>query len=336
MKIVFDTNIWVSQLGLNSEAGVAVRFYIKQKGASVVVPEVVRLELERNFTCQLHHLKKTIVDSHRKLLTVFGKLKEVVLPSEDELNNKASDILNSLDVPIQEIPFSFDAARSSFLKIIDGQPPSSNKNQQFKDGVIWANCLELLHESDVYFVTEDKSFYQDRDYGNGPALNLQEETEKYPNKLTLISSLEKLLDDIRADVDIDGNSLIKGIFEASGDRIYEVLNKAEFSLGETPTITINLFLTEKSSQLYMEFEISYECSDKTEQGRINASLGLKGTGLYETEKEEFLKVSLTYFSLQYIDTEGQQQSRGFHYLSASAVAGYRTVEHIVRLPLPDK
>ena len=86
----------------------------------------------------------------------------------------------------------------------------------------------------------------------------------------------------------------------------------------------------------MEFEISYECSDKTEQGRINASLGFKGTGLYETEKEEFLKVSLPYFSLQYIDTEGQQQSRGFHYVSASAIAGYKTVEHIVRLPLPDK
>ena len=103
--------LWVSQLGLNSEAGVAVRFYIKQTGASVVVPEVVRLELERNFTRQLHDLKETIVDSHHQLLTVFGKLKEVVLPSDDELNNKASDILNSLDVPIQEIPFSFDGCK---------------------------------------------------------------------------------------------------------------------------------------------------------------------------------------------------------------------------------
>ena len=292
------------------------------------------MELERIFTRQLHDLKETIVDSHRQLLTVFGKLKEVDLPSDDEINNKATDILNSLDVHIQEIPFSFDAAKSSFLKIIDEQPPSSKKNQQFKDGVIWANCLGLLNEADVYFVTEDKSFYKDRDYEKGPALNLQEETEKYPHNLTLISNLGKLLDDIRTDVDVDDNSFIKGIFEASGDRIYEVLDKAEFSLGETSKITKSLFLTEKSSQLYIEFEILCECSEQTEQGRINALLSFNGSGLYDTEREDFLKVSLPYFSIQYIDTEGRQQSSGFHYISASAIGGYRTAEHKVRLPIP--
>lgn len=335
MKIVFDTNIWISDLGLNSGAGAAVRFYIKKTEAVVVVPEVVRIELEKNFTRDLQELKKNIIDSHKKLLTVFGKLTEVVLPSDDEINNKACEILNSLDVPVKEIPFSLDAAKSSLIKIIDKKPPSQRK-QQFKDGVIWANCLELLNESDVYLVSKDTDFYKDNTFDEGLASNLWEETKKYPNSLTLFPSLEKLLDDIRVDVDVDDNRLIEGIFESSGEKINEALDEAEFSLANSPSITKSLFLTENSTQLYIDFEISYDYLDQTDQGRTDAILRLKASGLYETEKEEFLKVSLSYVSLKYIDTEGQQQSRGFHYVSAHAVtAGYRTIEHTVKLSLPD-
>ena len=65
--------------------------------------------MERNFTQELQDLKMRINVSHKKLLTVFGKLKEVVLPTDEEINNKASDILNSLDVPMEDLPFSFQS-----------------------------------------------------------------------------------------------------------------------------------------------------------------------------------------------------------------------------------
>lgn len=335
MKIVFDTNIWISHLGLNTNAGAAVRFYIKETGATVVVPEVVRLELEKNLTGELQQLMKNITNSYNKLLTVFGKLKELVLPSDDEINGKASDILDSLDVPIQEIPFSFEAAKSSFLKIIEEQPPSSKKNQQFKDGVIWANCLELLDEADVYLVSEDKGFYKDRDYDKGLALNLLEEAKQYPNQLKLISSLKELLKDIRVDVELDDNNLIEGIYESSGEQINRILDEANFSLGNSPAITKSLFTTENSSQLYMEFEILYDCSDPIDEGRTEALLILQGSGLYETEKEEFQNVSIPYASLKYVDADGLQQSYDFHYLSAHATLGHKTVEHTVRHSLSD-
>ena len=331
MKIVFDTNIWINDLGLNSGAGAAVRFYIKKTGAVVVVPEVVRLELEKNFTQRLRDIKKGIIESHSKLLTVFGKLKEVVLPTDEEINNRASEILNQLDVPMEEIPFSLDAAKSSFDKIMDKQPPSKNR-QQFKDGVIWANCLELLNEEDVCFVTEDKSFYKDRDYSKGPALNLQKEAEKYANTLTLLSSLDELLEDIEEEVNVDDSRLIEGIFEASGEQIYEVLDKAEYSLGNSPSITKNLFLTENASQLHTVFNISYECFDQDEK-RTNAFLKLEGSGLYETDKEEFKNVSITNVLLKYTDTGGQEQTSGYVSSSGNLTAGLKTIEHTVRRPL---
>ena len=334
MKIVFDTNIWISHFGLNSVAGASIRFYIKEKGADVVVPEVVRLEFEQNFTQKLQKLKQNIIDSHDSLLMVFGELKEVVLPSDEEINNRASEILNRLDVPIKEIPLSLEAAKSSFLKTINKQPPSKIQ-QQFKDGVIWANCLELLNESDVYLVSEDKDFYEDGNYRQGLASNLREETKQYSNNLKLISSLKELLVDIREDVDVDDRSLIKGIYESSGDKIYEILDKEEFTLKNSPAITKSLFLTENSSQLYIEFQISYDCFDQTDRRRTDASIEINGSGLYEKEKEEFLKVSIPYVSLQYLDTEGQEQSRGFHSVSAHLTAGFKTVEHTVKHQLSD-
>ena len=33
--------------------------------------------------------------------------------------------------------------------------------------MIWAECLMLLNNNDVYLVTNDKAFYQERKYENG-------------------------------------------------------------------------------------------------------------------------------------------------------------------------
>ena len=75
MLIIFDTNVWLSELALNSPSGAAVRFYVQQHGATVVIPEVVRLELERNLTRMLGELAERIRSSHKQLLAVFGNLR---------------------------------------------------------------------------------------------------------------------------------------------------------------------------------------------------------------------------------------------------------------------
>lgn len=331
MYIVFDTNIWRSQLGFNSEAGAAVRFYIQQKGASVAIPEVVRIEVERRFALELQEQKKRIVDSHRQLLTVFGKLKEVVLPSDEEIRVKASKIIEELDVPMREIPFSLEAAKSSFLKTIHKLPPSSNNSQQFKDGVIWADCLELLKEADVYLVSQDKGFYENGKYEKGLASNFLDETKSYSHKLKLISDLSELLEDIRQEIEIDEDKLVESVLETSQDKIQKILEETEFSLGNSHDVTKKLFLTGNSTQLYIEFEILCHCLDATEQGRLDAGLKLKGFGSYETKKQKFLNIDLTSVLCEYITEEGQEISCGVLYITGGVSIG--SVEHTVRSPL---
>src|SRR4051812_47024217 len=61
MIVVLDTNIWRSSLYLKAGAAAAMRFYLRQKGAKVGLPEVIRLEVERHlrhaaFRLWLFHL----------------------------------------------------------------------------------------------------------------------------------------------------------------------------------------------------------------------------------------------------------------------------------------
>ena len=53
--------------------------------------------------------------------------------------------------------------------------------------------MELLDESEVFLVSEDKAFYRDRNYNHGLAINLMNEMEKYSNKLHLFANLNELL-----------------------------------------------------------------------------------------------------------------------------------------------
>lgn len=332
MFIIFDTNILLSELALNSPSGAAVRFYVQQQGATVVVPEVVRLELERNLTRRLRELTENIRSYHNQLLTVFGSLKEVVLPTDDQTQEKVAEILSQLDVPTREIPLSLKAARSSFLKTIDKLPPS-DKSQQFKDGVIWSHCIDLLAEADVYVVTADRGFYADRVYSRGLAENLKAEAAASGRKLKLIPDLAGLLDDIRKDVQIDEKELVEAFFRAHSVSVRGTLDRAGFVSEGPPEVEVKLYATSVATRLYVEFVITFQCSDASDQGRTDASIELKGDGSYDTSTAEYLGLRNHGEKLEYIDEEGQQTRVNNVSAVGSLDVGHRSVKHLVKYPL---
>jgi hypothetical protein len=124
MFIVLDTNIWVKELGLNSTLGAATRFYVRNKNARLVVPEVVRLEAQAHFRRDLTDFVRTLGDNHRNLLTIFGSLKELVLPDDAQVEAKVAEMFANMGIELLEIPFSLESARDSFLKTIFKEPPS--------------------------------------------------------------------------------------------------------------------------------------------------------------------------------------------------------------------
>ena len=81
MYVVLDSNIWFSELGLGTAQGAALQFFVKEQNAVIAVSEVVKREVEFNLTKALSENCKAIKKNHNQLLSVFRKLKEVVLPS---------------------------------------------------------------------------------------------------------------------------------------------------------------------------------------------------------------------------------------------------------------
>jgi len=152
--VVFDTNVWISDLALTSNVGSAVRFYLREQQARICLPEIVKLETEFHLRTTLNDHIDNIQSSHRQLLAVFGSLKEVVLPTAEDVEELISRVFSNLGVPIEEFPFTLASAKASLIRVVRKVPPS-DRNQQFKDGVLWEDCLAMLAKEPVFFVTND-------------------------------------------------------------------------------------------------------------------------------------------------------------------------------------
>jgi predicted nucleic acid-binding protein len=113
MIVVFDTNVWLSHLGLRSPAASGVRFFLKHNDIKVALPEVVRLEVEINLRSNLMAFIEEVRNSHAQLLTAFRELPKIDLPSESAVEALIPELFSSLGVNLIEIPFSLTSARSS-------------------------------------------------------------------------------------------------------------------------------------------------------------------------------------------------------------------------------
>jgi hypothetical protein len=327
MFIVFDTNIWLQQLGLNSTLGAATRFYLRQKSARVALPEVVRLEAETHFRSDLKGFIQSIGDNHRKLLTIFGSLKEILLPDDAAVERKISRVFDGIGVELVHIPFSIESARDSFLKTIAKEPPS-DQNQQFKDGVLWADCRKLLETDDVYLVTSDKAFYSGRTYAAGLARNLKASGARH--SFRLFSTLEELLTDIKTEIAIDHNQLLLVYLQQERQRLNDTLTKNGFAIGVTTQVQSELYITEDPAVLYLQFSAVITCEDVSGEERTDAQLLLQGRGHYNIQSSLFGQLQSGGESLSFRTAEGERVVRNVVVGVGSIVLGYRTVVHTIR------
>ena len=333
MFILFDANVWISDLGLQTRNGAAVRYFAKMHGATVVIPEVVQLEVEERLTERLLYLRKQIEDGHNQLLPVLGKLPSLHLPTEEDIRKTVKNVIPDFDVPIREIPFSEDAARSSMMKLLRKIPPSAT-SEQFRDGVIWAHCLELLDEGDVFLVSRDRDFYKGRNYEQGLASELRHEMRQRSEtrQVKLVRDLPQLLQDIRIPTELDIALLFKSIKAQENERIQELLIPNGFELCGCVEGEVKCFATEEAKKAYLTFSFVHPCQDSTGAGRQKGELVLKGSGFFNQDEKKVIEVQISKISLDYPDWEPGGAPKGMLYVSAH-FNGPRV--HRIRYPLDD-
>lgn len=330
LVVVLDSNIWMQERMLRHSVGSAVRFFLRRSNARLVVPEVVRLEVELNLEQELMALVSELREGHKHLLSLVGQLKEQVLPSDEELRQIALDAFGNAEIEVVDIPFSLKSARYSFEKCIRSEPPSGPKNQQFKDGVIWADCLALAMESPVIFVTQDKGFYKDREYRKGLAENLAIEAKNVTHEVSVVHELGAILERIREPVEIDYPSLHQLYYPMIKERVERLVGSEGYTLGDLLTGKHSVFATNDPNAGHVEFFLRYQCIHPTQPEGLLAAEGEcvldSATGKlsdFRSRGEEFL----------FVNSEGEQQKRNIVIGAASIVLGHRMVKHSVRASL---
>jgi hypothetical protein len=335
MIVVFDSNVWFSELGLRYGAAAAAKFFLNHNGARLAVPEVVRLEVQHNLQARLTEHIENIQTNYRQLLTAFGTLREVVLPTSADVQAKIQELFDSIEVAKIDVPFSLDSARSSFLKTIDNSPPS-DKTQEFKDGVLWADCLALLSSEPVVLVTSDKAFYQDRQYDKGLAQNLQVETRQCLNPLQILPTLSALLQTLRTTVTLDEDNLAQVFLTQHKESVYGTISRHGFDLGARQSLTYTLFATENPNMLFLEFSMGYACTDIRGEGRTDAVLLLKGDGSYMPTTGTFSDLRNFGEHLKYRMPDGSERENRNHVIfAAGLVLGHKEISSVVRYKLND-
>lgn len=329
MILILDSNIWLSEFALNSTLGAVTRFYIRQNKVRIALPEVVRLEVEHNLRNSLRDFVSKIADNHRKLLTIFGSLKEVVLPNDFEINQKATQVFSDLGLELFEVPFSIESARSSFIKTIDKSPPS-DRTQEFKDGVIWADCCYLLEQDDVVLVTGDLAFYSHREYSRGLAINLKNEINSKNKSFKIFRSLSELLTELKTDVPINKKALVDTLLTQQKESIEELLALANYQLSDTFQVEHTAYITEKSNILYLEFKADITTHDLTSENRPDGLLTLPGNGNLNTESGNFVSIYISEEELSYYQQNGEHQTLTNAFHSSIAYLGHKEVVHHIR------
>jgi hypothetical protein len=316
-----------------SNIGSAVRFYLREKRARIGLPEVVKLETEVHLRTILNNHIQEIQSKHRQLLAVFGQLKEVVLPTAEEVEVLISQVFSNLGVEIEEIRFTLDSAKASLIRTVKKVPPS-DKNQQFKDGVLWEDCLMMLKKEPVFLISDDKAFYKSRDTKQGLADELKEDLKGCSNEFRIFPSLHNLLSQIGTGLQIEQEVLIGAYLNLHGKQLESMAAKHSFLLDDEPTAKLDVFFTENPASLHVNFTIELPCVDATNEGRTDARILARGEGTYNAEAKKFIELANRGEQLLYRLQDGTvERLENVVLVLGSGVIGHRTVKHSVRYKL---
>src|SRR5712671_5651701 len=79
--------------------------YFAEGSPCVALPEVIRLEVEHHLRKDLTAYVARIKDNYERLLAIFGTLKEIVLPSESDIEQKVSEAFAGFGLhPVPKTP----------------------------------------------------------------------------------------------------------------------------------------------------------------------------------------------------------------------------------------
>jgi PIN domain len=187
--VILDANIWIAERLLQSSIGSAFLYAVTSTKSSMLLPEVVELEVARVLPDMAERSVDLIKREFRLLRQLSGHELTLTAPSALAITDGIKERWEQLSGPLIRIPFTYDQARSALQRVIRKAPPSGDNNEQFRDCCIWDVAVSMATERIVHLVSADNAFYENRNRAAGLASALRDELTAAEKSLHIHPSL---------------------------------------------------------------------------------------------------------------------------------------------------
>lgn len=337
--VVVDTGVLVHRTRLLSTAlGAAFLYSLSRTGYKIALPEVIELEVAKHTEILVREAISMIDEGYRTIEVTMGSRDDYKVPTEELIENRVIDRFDELNDLIVRIPFTFDHAKSALLRVLGDVPPNRPKDQQFKDSAIWEAVIDASTSADVHFVSEDKSFFEDRDPKKGVASELQDDIDRAENRIFVHYGLDEYLGVIRDEIPaLDEVAIARAIAESLVDQLLERAASKGFQRGSLASHRIEAFVTERPQMLAIKFQLEFEVFDVPYLDMDETADGIEaieGNCSFNTGSGEVADIQLDSISIR--DFEGKQiPGHGHAFIRAGSITlGRGRISHRILEPLP--
>ena len=263
--LVLDSSTFIQEIGLTSRGASALKHYLYLRGTQLVVPKVIAEECERNLTALAREKKEKIENQLVWLGRFFGRVNGWQGPSDDAIEQRAkvlahAEHLGAIVLPETEIIHKRAEARNR------AERPPSHKRPGLSDCRIWEQCLDLLADHDVVFVSGDGDFCGHRKRRElHPQLQAETEEVGAGRSLTFHPDMKSLLAELRAErPSIPKEAVFAFVYDELAD-IKELEANSGCRHTATGDVKQTLFTTDQADVLEVRLEVDdqWESPDGT-------------------------------------------------------------------------
>jgi hypothetical protein len=288
--VLIDTNIWVAERLLQSSIGSALLYALTRTKSSILLPEVVELEIARVLPDMAERAIGRIRGELSLLRQLSGQELSVAAPSVLAIEDGIKERWSQLGGLLVRIPFTHDQAKSALRRVINKAPPSGENNEQFRDCCIWDAAVSMATDRVVHLLSADTAFYENRNKGAGLADALRAELTAKKD-IQIHSSLRDFLAAAESGAaELDETAIGDAITKAIMDQARQIAAEdrwpgATFSISKAHRPRISGYATPKPSLVAISFEASFELERTTVENETEshdqATMTLKGVCSYD-------------------------------------------------------
>ena len=324
--LVLDSSTFIEEAGLTSKGASALKHYLYHRGTQLVVPEVVSVECERNLAT-IAKGKKRKIEEHLEWLGRFcGRVSGWQAPSDHAIEKRAKVLANANHLGAIVLPETETVRARAELRNRAERPPS-HRRPGLSDCKVWEQCLDLLVEHDVVFVSGDEDFCGHDRQELHPQLQAETDELGKGRNLTFHSNMESLLAELRSEKpSIPKDAVLTFVYEAIAADIQEL----ELNSGCRPKATGDVKQTLLTTDQADVIEVRLEVNDPWESpdGTHGCDFRLRGSCHYQLADQRLCDLTVSSVNLLTNQSDGSVRAVKGSYtnLEAHFYAGAQPIE----------